>query len=305
MKLLPCFTNSSRAWKVLKRMSRNTDERSTPSTKKMPLSPRGRRRGERSVLAGSWSRTRYSEKKRIYLDEFEEMVVVSNPGSFIPGDVLNVLQAGYRAPYYRNLLLSNAMRDFDMIDTIQMGILRVYNIQRERYFPLPDYDLQSANEVSVKVYGKILDENYTRLLFDNTDLPIETVFLLDRVQKRLPLEKEQYKELKKLGFIDGKVPYVYVSATIADLINERAQYTKNKAMDDKYYMDLIVSYLQQWGSGTKRDFMKLLTDKLPDILSDKQKEYKIKNYLTAMKREKTIEYTNGNHRTGEWVLVKK
>ncbi|MDR2728958.1 MAG: hypothetical protein LBB56_07480, partial [Chitinispirillales bacterium] len=80
-----------------------------------------------------------------------------------------------------------------LIDTVQMGILRIFNIQRDRYFPLPDYDFQTVNEVSVKVYGKILDENYTRLLFDNDNLSIDTVFLLDRVQKRLPLDKEQYK----------------------------------------------------------------------------------------------------------------
>jgi ATP-dependent DNA helicase RecG len=244
----------------------------------------------------------YTTGGRIYLDEFEDMIVISNPGSFIPGDIRSVLKPGYRAPYYRNRLLSNAMRDFDMIDTVQMGILRIYNILRERWFPLPDYDLELKNEVSVKVHGKILNENYTRLLFDKTDMPLETVFLLDRVQKGLPLEKEQYKSLKQLGYIDGKIPNVYVSLSIAKAIDERTQYTKNRAMNDKYYMDLIVSYLQQFGSGTKADFIKLLGDKLSDVLDDKQKENKVRNILASMRRRKLVEYADGNNRTGGWRL---
>ena len=121
----------------------------------------------------------------------------------------------------------------------------------------------------------------------------------------MPLEKEQYKELKKLGFIDGKAPYVYVSATIADLLNERAQYTKNKAMDDKYYMDLIVSYLQQWNSGTKADFVKLLGDKLSDALDEKQKETKVRSLIRVLQKSETIERTSENKRTGAWRLAQK
>jgi len=247
----------------------------------------------------------YTSGGRIYLDEFEDTVVISNPGSFIPGDVRKVLKKGYRAPYYRNQLLSDAMKDFDMIDTVQMGILRVFSIQRDRYFPLPDYNLGGENEVSVKVYGKILDENYTRLLFDSDSLSIDTVFLLDRVQKKLPLERDQYKELRKLGFIEGKSPNIYVSLMVAGIINDRTQYTKNKAMDDKYYMDLIVNYLQQFGSGTKADFKKLLWDKLSDVLDDKQKDDKVRNMLSSMRRNGIIKRISSNRRTGVWVLANK
>ena len=227
----------------------------------------------------------YTTGGRIYLDEFEDTVVISNPGSFIPGDVRKVLRAGYRAPYYRNQLLSDSMRNFDMIDTVQMGILRVFNIQRDRFFPLPDYNLDETNEVSVRVYGKILDDNYTRLLFDSDNLSIDTVFLLDRVQKKLPLEKEQYKLLKDLGLIEGKTPNVYVSLNIAEIIDERAQYTRNKAMDDKYYMDLIINYLQQFGIGTKAEFIKLIGDKLSDVLDDKQKDNKVRSLIRAMQKK--------------------
>ena len=68
-------------------------------------------------------------------------------------------------------------------------------------------------------------------------------------------------------------------------------------------MDLIVSYLKQFGSGTKADFIRLLGDKLSDVLDDKQKDTKIKNILASLRKDNIIEYANGNKRTGIWIMV--
>ena len=257
----------------------------------------------RELLNNCIAHQEYTIGGRIYFDEHEDTVVISNPGSFIPGDIREVLKPGYTAPYYRNQLLADAMVKFNMIDTVQMGIRKVFNIQRSRYFPMPEYDFFTPQKVAVTVYGKVLDENYTRLLFNCDDLPLETVFLLDRVQKKLLLNKEQYRMLKKLGVIEGKVPNVYVSAAIAEIVDERAQYTKNKAMDDRYYMDLIIKYLQQWGKGKKSDFIELLTDKLPDSLNDKQKNDKIRNMLALLRRNGSIINASPNRRSAIWELT--
>jgi ATP-dependent DNA helicase RecG len=48
---------------------------------------------------------------------------------------------------------------------------------------MPDYDLSDANRVKVTLYGKIINENYSKLLFEKTNLDIAKVMLLDRVQK--------------------------------------------------------------------------------------------------------------------------
>jgi ATP-dependent DNA helicase RecG len=256
----------------------------------------------KELLNNSIAHMRYTSGGRIYLDEFEDMVTISNPGNFIPGDIRRVLKPDYTAPYYRNQLLAEAMMMLDMIDTVQMGIRKIFNIQRSRYFPMPDYVLDTPDKVAVKVYGKVLDNSYTKLLFDREDLDLDTVYMLDRVQKKLPLDKEQYKQLRHLGVIEGKVPNVYISLNIAKSVDERAQYTKNKAMDDKYYRDLMVNYLEQFGSGSKSDFIKLLSDKLSDVLSDKQKEGKVKYLLATLKKDGAIKRSDGNHRTGAWVL---
>ena len=258
----------------------------------------------RELLNNCIAHQDYTLGGRIYLDEFEDTLTISNSGNFLPGDVREVLNPGYTAPYYRNQLLADAMVKFNMIDTVQMGIRKVFDIQRNRYFPMPDYDLSTPQKVAVTVYGKVLDENYTRLLFGRGDLDLDMVFLLDRVQKKLSLKKEQYKALKKVGIIEGKIPNVYVSAKIAEITDNRAQYTKNKAMDDKYYMDLITNYLRQFGNGTKADFIELLSDKLSDVLNEAQKDNRVRYFLKIMRNNDLIERTTTNKRTNAWRLTK-
>jgi ATP-dependent DNA helicase RecG len=259
----------------------------------------------RELLNNAIAHSAWNTGMRIYLDEYEDQIIISNAGSFLPGDIEAVLKPSYTAPFYRNQLLAETMTRFNMIDTVQMGIQKVFRIQKERYFPLPDYDISDSRKVVVTVYGKVLDENYSRVLFDHPEFDLETVFLIDKVQKHLPIGKEQLKLLRSLGVVEGKAPNIYISAQIAEIIDEKAQYIKNKGFDDRYYKQLIIEYLTQFGRGKKKDFMNLLLGKLPDVLGKKQKEYKVKNLLKALKNSGVIQLDSENPRTASWILSKK
>jgi ATP-dependent DNA helicase RecG len=106
-----------------------------------------------------------------------------------------------------------------------------------------------------------LDDNYARVLFEHQDFDIRTVYLIDRVQKNLPLNKEQIKLLRNLKVIEGKAPHLYISAVIAEIIDEKEQYIKNRGQEDSFYQKMIVDYLKKWGKGQKNNFIKLLSDK--------------------------------------------
>lgn len=56
------------------------------------------------------------------------------------------------------------MVSLNMIDTQGGGIKRMFQAQRRRFFPLPDYDLSQPERVMVTLRGRILDVRYTRLL---------------------------------------------------------------------------------------------------------------------------------------------
>ena len=89
------------------------------------------------------------------------------------------------------------MVNLNMIDTVGSGIRRIYDIQKEKFFPMPDYDLSEYNRVKVTLYGKIIDEKYSKILFEKTNLDIKDVMLLDRVQKGYEISKEQSDYLRK------------------------------------------------------------------------------------------------------------
>lgn len=197
------------------------------------------------------------------------------------------------------------MMKFNMIDTQSMGIRKVYKIQQEKYFPMPDYNLSVGNQVGVTVYGKVLDENYTKLLFEHSEFDIQTVFLIDQVQKHHTITNEQVKYLRKLQVIEGRMPNIYLSADIAKTLEKKEQYVKNKAFDDEYYRNLIVKYLQEYESGTRKNFRILLMDKLPDNLDEKQKENKIRNLLYFLQKKGIIECSERKSKNSIWKLKGK
>lgn len=43
---------------------------------------------------------------------------------------------------------------------------------------MPDYDLSEENRVKVTLYGRIIDKNCSRLLFEKTNLDIDKIMLL-------------------------------------------------------------------------------------------------------------------------------
>lgn len=79
---------------------------------------------------------------------------------------------------------------------------------------------------------------------------------------------------------------------------------KNKGFDDKYYKDLIVEYLKQYDKARKKEIRELLWDKLPDALSEKQKENKIRNLLYSLKQKQIIETDSTNQQKSNWILKK-
>ena len=258
----------------------------------------------RELLNNSIAHGSYQLGGRIYINEFEDHITITNPGEFLPQRVEMVLKPGYNPPFYRHQRLADGMVKFNMIDTATSGIRKVYRIQRDKYFPMPDFDLSQNGQVAVTVYGKILNEQYTYILYEHPELDLETVFLLDQVQKGLgdKLTKDAINYLRKHKLVEGRVNSLYLSAEVSKTIDASAEYIKNKAFDDQYYKDLIINYLRQYGRAQKKDFRTLLMDKLPNSLSERQKEYKIGNLLASLKRQGLIRTDSSNQQLSFWIL---
>ena len=195
------------------------------------------------------------------------------------------------------------MRTLGMIDTMGYGIRDMFLSQRRRYLPLPDYDLSDLGKVKLTLYGRFIDENYSRLLLARTDLPLSDVLGIDLLQKGQDrqIDTEILKRLRKDGLVEGRKPNLHVAAEIAAATDERSEYIRARAFDDRYYRDLVLAYLKKFRVGTKADFLGLLAPKLSDLLTDSQKTEKIGKLLQGLKRNGLIEVA-GRTKAAIWKL---
>lgn len=175
----------------------------------------------------------------------------------------------------------------------------IYKIQRDKFFPLPTYDLSVPNRVLVTIYGKILDKNYTQLLYANENLNIKTIFLLDQVQKKITISKEDATRLKKEKLIEGRYPNVYVSFKVADAVGQKTNYIVNKGLDESVCRQLILQALRTQPSHMKAIFDILDRGALSAVLTKEQKIRKVSNLLQKMKREDLI-YPKGPRNQAVW-----
>ena len=231
----------------------------------------------------------YSRHSRILLTEKINKLIFSNEGSFFEGTAEDYT-AGEKTPNkYRNKWLADAMVNLNMIDSLGYGIHKMYKSQRKRYFPLPDYTKSTRDAVILEIYGHTIDENYSKLLIEKKDdLSLTEVILLDKVQKDIPINDEASKLLKKKGLIEGRKPHYHISSSIASATGMETEYIKLKGIEDDYCKKMIKDYIVKFKGGQRSDFENLLDDKLPNLLSPKQKKDKVKNLLQSMKREGVI-----------------
>jgi len=243
----------------------------------------------------------YTKGGRITVVETPDTLLFTNLGSFIPGTVEEMIRSDAPPEVYRNPFLAQAMVNLNMIDTIGSGIKRMFTRQRERSFPMPDYELDDPKKVAVRLTGQVLDENYTQLLLSQTELDLMDVIALDKVQKKRPVDEESFKRLKALKLIEGRRPNLFVSARIAAATGDKAAYIKNRAFDKQHYKDMVVAYLEKFREATRAELDALLVGKLSDVLEDKQKRLFIMNLLQEMKREGLIA-PEGSRRWTRWRL---
>ena len=239
----------------------------------------------KEVLNNCIAHSNYQLRGKINLEEFEDRLVFINEGNFIPETVERALEEGYKPPYYRNTFLCRAMVNLYMIDTNSMGIPMMYQIQKEKCFPLPTYDLSDPNRVKVTLYGKVLDKNYTQLLHANADLDLSTVFLLDKVQKKEVISKESYLKLKKQELVEGRYPHIYVSYKVANIVGQQTDYVKNKGLSNDVYKQIIINALETMERASVTELKEILLGALPAVLNDRQQSKKVSNILQANERE--------------------
>lgn len=224
----------------------------------------------------------YERHERILVTEIPDRLIFENAGNFFEGKAEDYFKGTLTPKRYRNQWLVNAMAEVNMIDTLGYGIHEMTKSQLSRYLPLPDYSLSTATHVVLVVYGRPIDERYSQLLLQRGDLDIDTVILLDRVQKNLPITDEAVARLRRAGLIEGRRPNIRVAASVAEATGMQATYARSKGTDKADMKRVVLEYLDRFATATRPDLDNLLIPMMPAHLSETQGRNRVKNLLSEM-----------------------
>ena len=243
----------------------------------------------------------YSKYSRISVIEYPDKLEFTSVGSFFEGDPDDYALEGHVPRHYRNPSLVHAMTQLNMIDHLGYGIERMNRSQASRYLPLPDYDLNNPGEVKLTIYGRVVDEGYTKLLMQNSSLPFEDVLALDRVQKGRPISDAAIRRLRSKKLVEGRRPHLRVAASVAKATGTQANYLQARGQSDEYCRALITDYLRRQGLASRPQIDAVVFPALSTELTEKQKRNKVKNLLAQLSRDHEIKYEPKGENRG-WSL---
>lgn len=234
----------------------------------------------------------YALQQRINFVENPGYLYYSNAGTFIPGTLENALKNEESQSYFRNECLCKAMVDFNMIDTVSRGIKKMFNEQRRRHFPMPDYEIDAAKKkVVVRIYGNEINKRYTDLLKANNSLSLWDCISLDAVQKGRLIHEDVAKDLLGRGLIEGVAPNYSISLGVAKNTHQLPSYTKTKGLDKEKLRQMILQYLKNAGDeGAKRDSVyEYIKDVLPSSKTEEQQLRHVGRLLVELNEEGLID----------------
>lgn len=245
----------------------------------------------------------YAQCGRIVVEESTGLVRMINLGGFFDGQP-DEYASGTRTPErYRNERLAKAMAEVGMIDKVGFGIHDMVLAQRRRFLPLPDYEGSSPLRTVFNVYGQEIDENYSHWLMERTDLPIEHVLWLDRVQKKRKLDAAQVAQLRRAGLIEGRSPHLNISAQLAVATGQEVEYLNRRRPDADDYKAALCKLLAL-GPQPRAKVDELLLPKLqlwiPELAH--RKEY-VRRLLKEMSKEGRIQNIGGPTKAALWALL--
>ncbi len=146
--------------------------------------------------------------------------------------------------------------------------------------------LKSAKVLScsdLRVTRNVLDLDYSLMLIKHTDLDLETVILLDRVQKHKPISAEAVKMLRSKQLVEGRKNALIVAKSIAQATEQEAEYSKAKGFSKEFCCNLILKALEEHDGLPKFKINQLLFEYLPQHLTEEQKDWKVSRLLTTLR----------------------
>lgn len=132
------------------------------------------------------------QEKIIVIEKANYELIFKNTGNFYYGTIEDyIFLKDFTPTDYRNPFLAEAMESIGMIDTVGSGIRRIFNKQKERYLPLPEYIL--SDQVELTIFSDNTRNSYAKKIVADKNIDLGMVFILDKKQKGYPIDDKDYK----------------------------------------------------------------------------------------------------------------
>ncbi len=274
----------------------------------------------RELLMNAVAHRDYSRPQIIQIRKYPNHIEIESPGPFPNGiDETNYL----RQSNARNPNIMDVFREIGYTEKAGSGFNKIFTelLSKGKKIPVPE---ETQHSLTFIVEAEIISERLLELSAEykkmkGKDVDMDALLVLNTILNNgktslSQLEstpnisrytlKHALEELLELGFIEttGKASgllYILHSSKQVSA-REKASYIKNKGFDDDYYRKLVLEFLRKFGTASREDIHKLLVDKLPGTLTQKQKFYKVGNLLAYLRKKGYI-VTDDSRR---WHLAK-
>ena len=229
----------------------------------------------REAIRNAIAHQDYTQRGYVNLIESEDgFLKITNLGSFLPPSVEYVVENDSPSERYRNPFLVTAMFNLGLVDTVGGGIRKMFENQARRFFPLPEYDL-SDGRVSLKIYGKTTDRNYSLTLAGNPGLSMEEVIMLDKLRKGIELNRDEIETLREKKLIKGHSTLLRFNPGEPSITNVTVGGEKVPAERD--LKEEVLELIRSNGPIGRIEIERALSGILPKNMTDAQKKNKIAN----------------------------
>ena len=274
----------------------------------------------RELLMNAVAHRDYSRPQIIQIRKYPNHIEIESPGPFPNGiDETNYL----RQSNARNPIIMDVFREIGYTEKAGSGFNKIFTelLSKGKRIPVPEetqYSLTFIVEAEI-ISERLLELSAEYKKLKGKDVDMDALLVLNTILNNgktslSQLEstpnisrytlKHALEELLELGFIEttGKSSGLFYILHSSKQISarEKASYIKNKGFDDDYYRKLIIEFLRKFGSASREDIHKLLVDKLPGTLTQKQKFYKVGNLLAYLRKNGRIVTDDHRH----WHLAK-
>ncbi|MBW7903221.1 MAG: putative DNA binding domain-containing protein [Rhodocyclaceae bacterium] len=256
----------------------NTEREFQSGLFRVPV-PRLDHRAFREAIANAITHRDYALRGAVHVRLAGDTLTISNPGGFVEGVTLNNLLVTEPRP--RNPALADALKRIGLVERTGRGVDLIYRGLLRYGRHVPDFSTSDSHSVVLSLSLAAADEPFLKAILEeearrHRELPVDSLIILSalREQRRASSEQLAAHVQKEASRVNGSVEALVeagllqahgvgrgrtytLSPNLYRLLGEETEYIQQAGFDRLQQEQLILGFVAQNGSITRKDVMRL------------------------------------------------